>query len=246
FVKTGKGVFYARPVSVGVTGEGVHPEKPEPMGGDINPVGLEAGSTDVILRPMGVALPPRGVERPPVGVDNISQDLLTELSGCIRTGLGMAPDEALLTSLVEECRQRARLTDGEPASDEEILQFTEMKIRVLRHASKLRNPLAVLKRAVPECFIGQPLVEYRVSERARKRRELEELRRYETSLHEQDEESRTEIERLSAWERISDRHRTAQGYDLRAIAEDPELDEHGRAVALERMRRLGRFAPRGL
>jgi len=161
-------------------------------------------------------------------------------------GLGLLPDEPLLKALVEECRQKARLTDGEPASDEEILQFTEMKIRVLRHASKLRNPLAVLKSAVPECFIGQPLVEHRAAERARKGRELEELRRYEASLDEQDEDSKSENERLSDWERISGRHRTSQGYDLRAIAQDPELDEHGRAVALEKMRHLGRFAPRGL
>ncbi len=245
FVKTGKGVFYARPVSVGVTREDSHPEEIKPMGVDLEPSGfdLEAGGVD--SRPRGLAVRPMGFESKPTGVD-ISQGLLAELSRCIRTGLGLTPDEPLLKALVDECRQRACLTDGESASDAEILQFTEMKIRVLRHASTLRNPLAVLRRAVPECFIGQPLMEHRAAERARKGRELEELRQYEASLYDQDEESRSEDERLSLWERISGLHRTPQGYDLRAIAEDPELDEHGRTVALERMRRLGRFAPRGL
>lgn len=238
FVKTGKGVFYARPVSVGVTREDAQLEEIKPMGVDIQPSGFD-------LRASGVDLRPMGLDSTPTGFD-VSQGLLAELSRCIRTGLGLTPDEPLLKALVEECRQRARSTDGEPASDAEILQFTEMKIRVLRHASTLRNPLAVLRRAVPECFIGQPLMEHRAAERARKGRELEELRRYEASLYEQDEESKSENERLSLWERISGLHRSAEGYDLRAIAEDPELDEHGRTVALERMRRLGRFAPRGL
>lgn len=200
FVKTGKGVFYARPVAVGVTGKDADPGDLEPMGVETKPSGVDQDATGYDSKPMGSTVKPMGSDVGPMGVQ-ISPGLLSELSRCIRMGLGLLPDEPLLKALVEECRQKARLTDGEPASDEEILQFTEMKIRVLRHASKLRNPLAVLKSAVPECFIGQPLVEHRAAERARKGRELEELRRYEASLDEQDEDSKSENERLSDWER---------------------------------------------
>lgn len=221
FVKTGKGVFYASPVSVGVT----HDDRP-----------LQE------LKPMGVEQDTVGVSSKPMGVGDMSI-LLAELSRSVRSGLGITPDERLLKSMVEECRHKAGLTDGELASDEEILQITEMKLRVLRRASSLRNPLAVLRKAVPECFVGQPLVEHRAAERARKGRELEELRQYESFVSEEPED---DVMRLSCWERVSSRHKTVQGYDLRAIADDPELDEQGRAVALDRIKRLGRFAPRGL
>jgi hypothetical protein len=164
----------------------------------------------------------------------------------VREGLNVPPDEGLLKALVLECRDRALKSAGTPATEDEILHFAAAKIRVLRTASNLRNPLAVLKKAVAECFSGQPFLEYREAESARKERELQEAREFEAFLLAQEAEEREFQKRRELWARVSLRYKTERGYDLKALGEDAELDQKGREVAAERMKRLGRFAPTGL
>lgn len=263
-VKTGKGVFYAHPVSVGVsiTEEAL---APEPMGLDSGPGGFGSTpsgfdeSSEVHGDPVGFESKPMGHDSKPVGLDTkpmglgskpgglgLSPEGLGALSKLVREGLNVPPDEGLLRAMVLECRDRAEKATGTPAAEEEILHFAAAKIRVLRHSSNLRNPLAVLKKAVCECFSGQPFVEYRQAESARKQRELQEAMEFEELLLAQEAEEREFQARQEFWDRVSLRHKTERGYDLKAIAEDSELDEKGREVATERMKRLGRYVPNGL
>jgi hypothetical protein len=46
---------------------------------------------------------------------------------------------------------------------------------------------------------------------------------------------------MARWAAISERHKTERGYDMKVIAEDPDLDEQGREVARGTMNRMGRF-----
>jgi hypothetical protein len=261
-VKTGKGVFYAHPVSVGVN-VADDAGNPDPMGFGLEPDGCEPapGGYDVAgqsavelmgykvepkgLKPMGFDREPMGVETKPVGFD-LSPEGLGALSRLVREGLNVPPDEALLKAMVIECRERGEQATGTPATEEEILHFTAAKIRVLRYSSNLRNPLAVLRKSVCECFSGQPFVEYRQAEIAKKQRELQEAREFEKLMLAQEAEEQEFRARQELWSRVSLRHKTERGYDLKAISEDPELDARGREVATERMKRVGRFAPAGL
>ncbi len=238
-VKTGKGVFYARPVSVGLTA---------------NTSLVEDAKLDVLDEPMGVGSSPKGFEiKPsgetsePLGVDQDSEaGLFGALARMIRVNLGADADQALLAAMVHDCRARARATTGSTASDDEILHFCRVKTGIFARASNLRNPLGVLRIALPECFSGQPFLDYRAAEAERRQREQDEVRRYEELAAAQVGQDQS-YERLRALrERVSERHRTEFGYDLKAIAEDVELDNQGREVARERMKRLGRYASHGL
>src|SRR5262249_30819146 len=52
--------------------------------------------------------------------------------------------------------------------------------------------------------------------------------------------------RYALWSKISEEHRTEQGYDMQAIALDPGLDEQGRLQARRMLERLGRYNRAGL
>jgi predicted transcriptional regulator len=229
-IRTGKGVFYAHAVSVGVRRDELTAE-PEPMGVESKPLVKATNSV--------------GFESEPMGLEPTSA-ILSELSRIVRESLDVLPDESLLREMIADCRAKAEITTGLAATNEEILHFTSAKTRVLRHATNLRNPLAVLRKAVPECFGGQPFIEFRSAEQQRRERELQEARDYQAFLLAQEAEDRQFQQRQELRARVSERHRTSQGYDLKAIAEDPEMDQQGREVARERMRRLGRFAGQGL
>lgn len=238
-VKTGKGVFYARPVSVGLTA---------------NTSLVEDAKLDVLDDPVGVGSSPKGVDiRPsgevsePLGVDQDSgAGLFGALARMIRVNLGLEADEALLAAMVHDCRARARATTGSTASDDEILHFCRVKTGIFARASNLRNPLGVLRIALPECFSGQPFLDYRAAEAERRKREQDEVRRYEELAAAQSGQDQSYELLRALRERVSERHRTEFGYDLKAIAEDVELDNQGREVARERMKRLGRYASHGL
>ncbi|MRR36374.1 hypothetical protein EG829_17220 [bacterium] len=244
-VKTGKGVFYAKPVSVGLAPdtEQISEAKRE---NQLRPMGDEAGTVGGGQSPVGLGVKPPGVSKRPVGVKANPSALLSSLARLVRDGLGLVADEALLTSMVEECHLRSMQTTGSPATEEEIVHFSALKIRVLVRATNLRNPLGVLRRAVPECFSGQPFLEYRLAELQRGEREVEELRGYDERVDTQSEDERLYELQRTLREGVSGRHRTEFGYDLKAISEDPELDGQGREIARERLKRLGRYAPHGL
>jgi len=47
--------------------------------------------------------------------------------------------------------------------------------------------------------------------------------------------------RFALWDRICGRHKGPSGYDMRAIADDPEMDSLGKSMAEGMIKRLGRF-----
>ena len=81
----------------------------------------------------------------------------------IRKELGAEPDSALLAEMFSACQQNALEATGEPASEEELIYFTTAKAGTLARAPNIRNHLAVLIRAVPECFRGEAFRAYRAA-----------------------------------------------------------------------------------
>lgn len=61
------------------------------------------------------------------------------------------------------------------------------------------------------------------------------------SLGVKDPKVKEQERRFALWDRVCHRHETELGYDMRAIADDPELDSGGREQALGMIQRLGRF-----
>jgi hypothetical protein len=138
------------------------------------------------------------------------------------------------------------VTTGEPASDDELLYFTRTKARIIAESTNIRNHVAVLRKAVPECFIGEAFAAFRIANRARRDQAEGELERLERELAERDAGLSEKEARFALWDRVSARHKGNSGYDMRAIAEDPELDEAGKRQAEGMIERLGRFTAAGL
>ena len=94
------------------------------------------------------------------------------LVGLIR-GYGLDPDDQLLQRLTESCSTTADQGTGVPATTDEVLYFTEQKLRAMQRMSDVRNPLALLATIVPKCFEGESFKAYREGER--QRREAEQI-----------------------------------------------------------------------
>ena len=263
--KTGKGVVYVHSVSAALaTSDPADPttqlharfESPAPMG-IVRPIGLDSKPTGVTpTGPMGV-----DVSKPMGFAGTVSLGSYTDsknrqttsspsafaaLVRCIQDVLGVEPDHALLTGVVEACHQNAILTTGEPASEEELLYFTGSKARVIFRAPNIRNHLAVLRKAVPECFLGESFRAYRAAAAFRKQKLTEEEQRTDAERAQRQRETAESEARYALWSRISETHKDERGYDLQAIASDPDLDELGRQQAKRLMDRLGRYTRSGL
>lgn len=258
--KTGKGVFYVHPYSVN------GPDIPEgfeltPTGFDLSPVGLEPtpGGLKPIgpmgsggSKPMGASGPlSLGIysgskDRQTSSTDAVSPSLLSAIAATVQEILGREGDSSLLTGMVEACHEHAFETTGERASDDEVMYFTTTKARIIAESTNIRNHLAVLRKAVPECFVGEAFAAFRIANRARKEQAEGELERLEKELAEANAEVRDKEARFALWDRVSARHKGDPGYDMKAIAEDPELDEAGKRQAQGMMERLGRFTASGL
>jgi predicted transcriptional regulator len=260
--KTGKGVVYVHSVSAALaTSDAAGPAtrpmgfEPAPMG--VRPIGLDSKPTGVT--PMG----PVGLEvSKPMGsggtvslgnfTDSKNRQTTTTpatfaaLVRCIHDALGAEPDNALLTGIVEACHQNAILTTGEPASEEELLYFTGSKARVIIRAPNIRNHLAVLRKAVPECFLGESFRAYRAAAALRKQKLTEDEQRTDAERAQRQRETAEAEARYALWARISEAHKDERGYDLQAIASDPDLDDLGRQQAKRLMDRLGRYTRSGL
>jgi predicted transcriptional regulator len=245
-VKTGKGVFYASPVSVALE------RTPAPMGLESAPMGVTPPGSDPL--PMGPApIAPVGVGSPrPLGAGAIpSIDIALEaktrqtssatyaaIVAAIRDGFSVEPDSSLVDAMLAECHRNAVATTGTEAGDAELVYFAQSKIRALAGARNIRNHLAVLRRALPECFQGEAFRIYR--KLAGKRTEALEVTPDSGSA-----QGATES-KLERWTAISERHHGEMGYDLKAIAADPEMDEDGRRVALGMAARVGRYSRTGV
>jgi len=243
-VKTGKGVFYAHPMQATV--EPILNSTPmgvnylPPMGVESAPVGPKP------MGPMGASgLKPMGLTGTPskdINKDTIVDTTTTssappyeQLSTICREAFGAEPDQQILTDMVAACHEKALQTTGQPATEEELLYFATMRAQVIRKAPNIRNHIAVLRKALPECFVGAAFRAYRSAAVAK-------LVAVDVPT---DIDAESKI-RQRLWTEISERHKTAQGFDMNAIAEDPDLDGVGKLQAKEMLERLGRFTDTGL
>jgi hypothetical protein len=256
--KTGKGVFYVQPYPSNIPmGVGSAPGGVTPMGFNAEPMGF--GPTPGGLKPIGPmgsgGSKPMGASGPlSLGIylgnknrqTSSSESLQLALAETVRETLGREADSGLLTGMVEACHQHAMETTGEGATDDEVLYFTTTKAKIIAQSTNIRNHLAVLRKAVPECFVGEAFVAFRIANRARRDQVEGELERLERELAETNQEADSKEARFQLWDRVSARHKTEMGYDMKAIAEDPELDGAGKQQAEGMLQRLGRYTVSGL
>lgn len=175
-----------------------------------------------------------------------SQIDLRPLAEAVREILGREADSGLLSALVDACDRHALETTGEGATEDEVMYFTTTKARIIAQSTNIRNHLAVLRKAVPECFLGEGFQAFRIAKRAQKEQAEGELERLERELADKNLEVEEKQARFALWDRVSARHKGEASYDMRAIADDPELDEAGKRQAEGMMDRLGRFTASGL
>jgi hypothetical protein len=171
---------------------------------------------------------------------------LSALIKTVQDILGVEPDNALLTGILDACHQNSIQTTGEPATDEELLYFTGSKARVILRSPNIRNHLAVLRKAVPECFLGESFQAYRTAAAFRKQKSGDDEQRNEAERAQRAREATEAEARYALWGRISEQHRDERGYDMQAIAEDPNLDDLGKQQARRLLERLGRYTRSGL
>jgi len=259
--KTGKGVVYVHSVSASLS-----PQDPSdtstPMGFEPQPVGLRpigfetkpTGAAPMGAMGVGVSKPMGPVGSPSIlGIYTDNKDrqptsaaTFSALVRCIQDVLGAEPDTALLNSLIEACHQNAILTTGEPATEDELLYFANSKARVIFKSPNIRNHLAVLRKAVPECFLGESFRAYRTAAAVRKQRQADAEQRTDAEQAQRQREADEAEARYALWARISEAHKDERGYDMLAIAGDPDLDRQGREQAERLMERLGRYTRSGL
>lgn len=93
---------------------------------------------------------------------------------------------------------------------------------------------------------GESFQAYRLASTARKQKVGEREQRQENDRLERDRAARQEEWQHARWSEISEKYRDARGYDMRAIANDPDLDELGKQRARGMIERLGYFTQTGL
>ncbi len=109
----------------------------------------------------------------------------------------------------------------------------------MRGNKGIDNPVGLLLTAVPKCFEPESLSRYRS--------EVQSTTSVSTGQQEDIIREAAEAEaRYCLWTQISEAHKDEHGYDMQAIADDPQLDEKGREQAKRLIERLGRFTKSGL
>lgn len=260
--KTGKGVVYVHSVSASLAPSGPLDPASTPMGFEsapmgLPPIGLDSKPTGgAPMGPMGLEVSkPMGSAGIPsiLGISIGSKDRQTSsltsfaaLLRCIQDALGVEPDSALLTAMIDACHDNAVLTTGEPATEDELLYFTNSKARVIFKSPNIRNHVAVLRKAVPECFLGESFRAYRAAVALRRQKFAEQEQRTGTDQAQRQREIAEIESRHALWMQISESHKDERGYDMQAIAADPRLDDQGREQAKRIQERLGRFTRSGL
>jgi len=259
--KTGKGVVYVHAVSASLgtipldtdstpMGFGPPPMGVPPTGVDLKPTGTTptGGMGADVSKPMGSAGSPSisGIYTDSKSRQTTSPVTFAALVRGVQDALGVEPDTALLNGIIDGCHQNAIQTTGEPANEDELLYFTTSKARVISKSPNIRNHLAVLRKAVPECFLGESFRAYRAAAALRRQRQSEAEQRTDTEQAQRQREAAEAEARHALWARVSESHRDERGYDMEAIAADPGLDEMGRQQARVLRERLGRFTRSGL
>jgi hypothetical protein len=175
-----------------------------------------------------------------------SPSTIAALVRSIQDALGAEPDTSLLNGIIDACHQNAIQTTGALATEDELLYFTGSKARVISKAPNIRNHLAVLRKAVPECFLGESFRAYRAAAALRRQRQSEVEQRTDAEQTQRQREAAAAEARYALWAQVSEAHKDDRGYDMQAIANDPNLDEQGREQAKRLIERLGRYTRSGL
>jgi hypothetical protein len=127
-----------------------------------------------------------------------------------------------------------------------LIYFTASKASILSRTPNIRNHLAVLRKAVPECFLGETFRAYRLAAEAQKQKQSREEQDQQNRKAELERSTKEEQARYALWSDVSEQHRTEQGYDMQAILNDPDLDDRGREQARGILQRLGRYTRSGI
>ncbi len=101
-----------------------------------------------------------------LGISSSSRLVDPRLVGLVRS-CGLNPDDELLHRMTEACARTAEQSTGAPATTDEVLYFTDQKLRAMQRMSNVRNPLALLATIVPKCFEGESFRAYREAEQQR-------------------------------------------------------------------------------
>ena len=175
-VRTGNGVFYAKRIEMPL-GKGGYFSTTVDAGSAST---VDAGAVDVGLTST--------VDADPASVDAASTVPLlgsvfstnkttsttlcapAELISALRDA-GLEPDDEILLRLVAACSEAAGRTTGAPATIDEILHFTGLKLRAIRNSPNVRSPLALLAAVVPKCFEGESFRQFRQERAEREARE---------------------------------------------------------------------------
>jgi hypothetical protein len=175
-------------------------------------------------------------------------DLTTfrSLARIIQEAFGSPIDDLLLRSLIDNCHRNSTATVGEPASEAALMYFVSAKASEICRQPNTLYPKKVLAKAVAECFLGETYRVYVEDAIAQQHEETERTARQARDADLRAQEMAEQEARHARWEQICENHKTEQGYDMKAIAEDPDLNERGREVACEMIRRVGRFSQIGL
>ena len=144
-------------------------------------------------------------------------------------------DDDARRQLVANCCRVAQ-----DATIDEIVHFTRLKQKQLLRGHKgVDNPVGLLLTAVPKCFEPDSLNRYRS--------EIQSTPSSDTGRQEDLIREAAQAEaRYTLWTQISEAHKDEHGYDMQAIADDPQLDDKGREQAKRLIERLGRFTKSGL
>jgi hypothetical protein len=175
-VRTGNGVFYAKRIAM-------------PLGkGGYFSTAVDSGPTSTVDAGSVDAGPASTVDVDPASVDAastvplfgsvLSTNKTTSSSLCAPVELisalrdaGFEPDDEILLRLVAACSEAAARTTGAPATTDEILYFTGLKLRAIRNSPNVRSPLALLAAVVPKCFEGESFRQFRQERGEREARE---------------------------------------------------------------------------
>ncbi len=156
-----------------------------------------------------IPTPPVGETHTPLGKDKNFEETTSSIIRNALSRFGSADEDAALR-LLRNCRDRAP-----DCTKEEILHFIDEKGTMTRtRDSRIHNPIGFLIDAVPKCFVGESLTQYRYASSIRKDQHEDRSREVPTVAQ--------EIQKFEHW--------------LEAFPDHPQNDETRRRLAELRMR----------
>ena len=158
-----------------------------------------------------------------------SSSSVAVVADAVRPYLRLIDDNAVKIVLAQ-----IRITEPE-YSVNEVVHIGTMVAAKIAGQENVSNPVGLWIKQVPKLFPSAELKVFRAAEKGQTT-VVNTLSHYNQTAEVEGQE----------WAAISERHHTKSGYDMQAIAKDPQLNDKGRRIAGEIMKRLGRYTPNGL